>query len=66
LDLSDHENGANVITLDVTKTQLAATLGTIPATLSRAFYRLSSEGLIAINGSQIELLDRDRLQSTSD
>jgi CRP/FNR family transcriptional regulator len=66
LDLSDRESGANVITLDVTKTQLAATLGTIPATLSRAFYRLSSEGLITINGSQIELLDRDLLQDTSD
>ncbi|WP_434687969.1 Crp/Fnr family transcriptional regulator [Pseudanabaena minima] len=66
LALSDREFGANVITLDVTKTQLAATLGTIPATLSRAFYRLSSEGLIAINGSQIELLDRDHLQDTSD
>ncbi|WP_055073513.1 Crp/Fnr family transcriptional regulator [Pseudanabaena sp. 'Roaring Creek'] len=57
LGLRDRGNGANVVTLDVTKTQLAATLGTIPATLSRAFYRLSSEGLIAIAGSQIELLD---------
>jgi len=66
LDLSDHHDQAHIITLDVTKTQLAARLGTIPATLSRALYRLSSEGLIAINGSQIELLDRDRLQDTSD
>jgi CRP-like cAMP-binding protein len=66
LDLSDRDHQAHIITLDVTKTQLAATLGTIPATLSRALYRLSSEGLIAINGSQIELLDRDRLQDTSD
>lgn len=66
LDLSDRENQANVITLDVTKTQLAATLGTIPATLSRALYRLSHEGFIAINGSQIELLDRDRLQDATD
>jgi CRP/FNR family transcriptional regulator, dissimilatory nitrate respiration regulator len=51
---------------DVTKAQLASTLGTIPVNLSRAFYRLSSEGLIAINVSQIELLDRDRLQDISD
>jgi len=65
LDLSDRHQQANIITLDVTKTQLAARLGTIPATLSRAFYRLSSEGLITINGSQVELLDRDRLQDTS-
>jgi len=66
LDLSDRHHQSNIITLDVTKTQLAARLGTIPATLSRALYRLNSEGLIAINGSQIELLDRDRLQETSD
>jgi CRP/FNR family transcriptional regulator len=55
----------SVVTLDLTKSQLAATLGTIPATLSRAFYRLSSEGVIAVNGSQIELLDRERLESLS-
>jgi CRP/FNR family transcriptional regulator len=55
----------NFVTLDLTKSQLASILGTIPATLSRAFYYLSSEGLIAMNGSQIELLDRDRLQELS-
>lgn len=73
LNLSDARTGArsdrstpvNVVTLDLTKSQLAAILGTISATLSRAFYRLSSDGLIAVNGSQIELLDRDRLQSLS-
>jgi len=66
LNLSEKANGANIITLDITKTQLAATLGTISATLSRAFHSLSDEGLIAINGSQIELLDRDRLQDLID
>ncbi|WP_448570648.1 Crp/Fnr family transcriptional regulator [Trichothermofontia sp.] len=55
----------HVITLDLTKSQLAAILGTVPATLSRAFYRLSSEGLIAVNGPKIELRDRDRLQAFS-
>jgi CRP/FNR family transcriptional regulator len=58
----DRSKSVNVVTLDLTKSQLAATLGTIPATLSRAFYRLSSEGLITVNGAQIELLDCDRLQ----
>jgi len=66
LDLSDLTNGDTVINLDVTKTQLAASLGTIPATLSRAFSRLSNEGLIVIAGSRVELLDRDRLQDLSD
>ncbi len=54
-----------VVQLNLTKSQLAAALGTIPSTLSRAFYYLSNEGLIAVNGSQIELLDRDRLQTLS-
>lgn len=54
-----------VVTLDLTKSQLAATLGTISATLSRAFSRLSSEGLIAVKGSKIELLDRARLEQWS-
>lgn len=62
LDLSDRANGNQVIHLDVTKTQLASILGTISATLSRAFLHLHDEGLIVIHGSQIELLDRDRLE----
>jgi CRP/FNR family transcriptional regulator, dissimilatory nitrate respiration regulator len=61
----DRSTPVNVVTLDLTKSQLAAILGTISATLSRAFYRLSSDELIAVKGSQIELLDRDRLQSLS-
>lgn len=64
-DSSQCAHPLNVVTLDLTKSQLASTLGTIPATLSRAFYSLSSEGLIAVNGSNIELLDRDRLQALS-
>lgn len=61
----DHSKSIDLVTLDLTKTQLAAALGTIPATLSRAFYRLGSEGIIAVNGSQIEVLDRDRLKALS-
>jgi CRP/FNR family transcriptional regulator, dissimilatory nitrate respiration regulator len=62
---SDRSPSIDLVTLDLTKTQLSAALGTIPATLSRAFFRLSSEGIIAVNGSQIEVLDRDRLQDLS-
>ncbi len=62
---ADRAVPVNIVTLDLTKSQLAASLGTISATLSRALYRLSSEGLIAVNGAQIELLDRDRLQRFS-
>jgi len=51
-----------VVNLDLNKGQLAARLGTIPATLSRSFYRLSSAGLIKIEGLQVTILDRERLQ----
>ncbi len=47
-------NGAtpnNVVTLDLPKSQLATALGTVPATLCRAFYFLSSEGLMAASDS---------------
>lgn len=62
---SDRLQGSTIVKLEVTKSQLAASLGTISATLSRALYRLSEEGLIAVNGSEIELLDLDRLASLS-
>jgi CRP/FNR family transcriptional regulator len=62
---SNRSKFISLMRLDLTKTQLVAALGTIPATLSRAFYRLSSEGIIAVNGSQIEVLDCDRLQALS-
>jgi CRP/FNR family transcriptional regulator len=49
------------VELDMTKTQLAAFLGTIPETLSRVFAKMSQDGLIAIDGSRIKLLNRERL-----
>lgn len=62
LNLSDRTNNPQILELDLTKTQLAAFLGTIPATLSRVFYKLSAEGIIAIDGSKIQILDRERLR----
>lgn len=58
LDLSDQAEAADQVDLDLSKSQLAARLGTVPETLSRVFYRLSQEGLIAIDGSRITILDR--------
>lgn len=65
LSEENSQNARDIIILNLTKGQLAAAMGTIPATLSRAFYRLSREGIIAVNGSKIEILDRDRLQGLS-
>ena len=61
LYLSDRNGKGEEVELDMTKTQLAAFLGTIPETLSRVFAKLSQDGLIAIDGSRIKLLNRERL-----
>ncbi|MBD2493392.1 Crp/Fnr family transcriptional regulator [Nostoc sp. FACHB-280] len=53
--LSDRNGNADIVELDLPKAQLAALLGTIPETLSRAFYKLSQEGIIEMNGAKIHL-----------
>ena len=61
LSLNQTMGNADVVELDLPKGQLAARLGTIPETLSRVFAKLSHEGLIQMEGSQIKLLDLARL-----
>ena len=53
------------LSLDLPKGQLAAYLGTIPETLSRVLRRFSDEGVIALSGSSLEILDRNRLEALS-
>ncbi|MCT7982298.1 Crp/Fnr family transcriptional regulator [Laspinema sp. A4] len=63
LYLSDSPQGTLAqVELDITKGQLAAFLGTIPETLSRVFAKLSSEGVLEIEGARIRLLDLSRLR----
>ncbi|GCL35315.1 MAG: Crp/Fnr family transcriptional regulator [Sphaerospermopsis kisseleviana] len=57
LKLSQKNGNINVVELDLPKTQLAALLGTVPETLSRAFYKLTQEGKITVNGTKIMLSD---------
>ncbi|HBE19176.1 MAG TPA: Crp/Fnr family transcriptional regulator [Cyanobacteria bacterium UBA11149] len=61
LYLSERNGTLEEVELDMAKSQLAAFLATIPETLSRVFAKLSQEGLIAIDGAKIEILDRQRL-----
>lgn len=49
------------IDLPISKGQLASLLGTIPETLSRILAKLSSRGMIKVNGNQIEIKDRELL-----
>lgn len=63
LYLSETNNRAHNLTLDISKAQLASLLGTIPETLSRILSRMSSEALIESDGHRtIRILDRDGLE----
>ena len=48
--------------LDVTKAELAAAVGTVPETLSRAFQQLSRSGAVQTSGRTVEILDRALLE----
>ena len=62
LYLSETQNHANDLTLDISRSQLASLLGTIPETLSRILARMNSEELIASDGRTIRILNRDGLE----
>jgi CRP/FNR family transcriptional regulator len=64
--LADEQKTTDVITLKISKGQLASTLGTIPETLSRVFAKLSSQNLINVDGKNITLRDRRGLEDLAE
>ncbi len=62
LDLSGSQGDSDRVQLPIAKAHLASLLGTIPETLSRIFARMTKQGLIAVDGQVITLLDRDSLE----
>jgi CRP/FNR family transcriptional regulator len=67
LILSQQRGNSRDLALDVSKTQLASLLGTIPETLSRILARMARDGLIHSGGSRgIRILDRDGLEELAD
>jgi CRP/FNR family transcriptional regulator len=62
LFLSAKENGADTLTLNISKAQLASVIGTIPETLSRILTKMSAKALIAVDGRTIRLCDREKLE----
>lgn len=64
--LRERQGGANELDLDLRKGLLASLLGTIPETLSRILARMSSHGLIHVDGSRITILDGDRMEALAD
>ncbi len=61
LYLLEEQKNEDVVELEISKGQLASLLGTIPETLSRIFAKMSEEGLIAVEGRTIRVLDKERL-----
>lgn len=66
LQLSQQANSSETVTLNLSKGQLAARLGTIPETLSRSFAKLKRQGLLDVKGIQIQLLDLELLQDLAE
>ncbi len=62
LATSEHSSPGQSIVLMQKKT-LAAILGTVPETLSRAFKRFRQQGLIRMEGTTLAIQDRDGLQA---
>ncbi|MBE0501406.1 MAG: Crp/Fnr family transcriptional regulator [Desulfuromonadales bacterium] len=50
------------VVLPISKGQLASNLGTVSETLSRTLRKLADEGLLAVEGKNITLLDSDELE----
>jgi len=63
--LNEKSNPPDVIELDITKTQLAGLLGTIPETLSRILGKMVNYGMIQVNGRIIKIVNPQALEELS-
>ncbi len=66
LHLSARQGDKDVVELDLSKTQLASLLGTIPETLSRILGKLQRAGYIRIAGAKVTIVDRERLEELAE
>jgi CRP-like cAMP-binding protein len=64
--LSREQGDRTQVSLAISKGQLASLLGTIPETLSRILSKMATQGLIAVNGRDIRLLDSEGLQELAE
>ena len=64
--LAEEQGSEDVVTLNVSKGQLASLLGTIPETLSRIFAKLSGQNLIRVEGPKITLLDLQGIEDLAE
>ncbi|MBN1958530.1 MAG: Crp/Fnr family transcriptional regulator, partial [Desulfuromonadales bacterium] len=59
--LDQADQAQSVVTLPLSKSQLASKLGTTSETLSRTFRKLADEGFILVQGKTIQLVDAGAL-----
>ncbi|MDA3898479.1 MAG: Crp/Fnr family transcriptional regulator [Desulfobacteraceae bacterium] len=62
LMLFHEQEKTDIINLNISKSQLASLLGTIPETLSRILRKMGDQSLIDVAGRKIKLLDIDGLE----
>jgi CRP/FNR family transcriptional regulator, dissimilatory nitrate respiration regulator len=60
--LVQQSDGRNEFAFDISKSDLASLLGTVPETLSRALGKLKSGGIISEIGAKVIVMDRQALQ----
>jgi len=65
-ELPERGSGPQQLSLETPKQVIASRLSIKPETLSRILTRLARDGLIEVKGSQITLLDLERLQALVD
>jgi CRP/FNR family transcriptional regulator len=63
--LGERGSGLQTLELEITRTQLASLLGTIPETLSRILAKMAQQGIISVEGRRIRVLDRKALESVA-
>lgn len=66
LSASEKQARSTHVDLNVSKGNLASLIGSIPETLSRAFSKLSAQGIIRVEGQKITFLDTSRLRNLSE
>jgi CRP/FNR family transcriptional regulator, dissimilatory nitrate respiration regulator len=65
LSLAGQDLTGQTIHLDVSKTQLASAVGTVPETLSRAFQQLTRLGAVKTTGRTVHIENRDLLEKVA-
>lgn len=56
------QGGSDIVELEISQRELAKILGTTPETLSRVLKKMSTQGLLRVNGRTFKLLELQKLE----